>query len=154
MAIHLHISQMLRICGALLPRPIDFTVRCLGTRRTPRLYAFFAQSAYIERTIGRSCVSIWRSHVSSPELSNGIRLNLVLVVYSIRCRDGFVFVGIGSRVRFPAGAGNFSLYHRVQNGTGTHPASYPVVPGALSLGVKRPGCEADHSPPSSAEVKE
>jgi hypothetical protein len=28
------------------------------------------------------------------------------------------------------------------------------VPGALSLGVKRPGCEADHSPPSNAEVKE
>jgi hypothetical protein len=26
--------------------------------------------------------------------------------------------------------------------------------GALSLGVKRPGREADHSPPSSAEVKE
>jgi hypothetical protein len=28
------------------------------------------------------------------------------------------------------------------------------VPGALSLGVKGPGREADHSPPSSAEVKE
>jgi hypothetical protein len=28
------------------------------------------------------------------------------------------------------------------------------VPGALSLGVKRPGREADHSPPSSAEAKE
>jgi hypothetical protein len=27
------------------------------------------------------------------------------------------------------------------------------VLGALSLGVKRPGREADHSPPSSAEVK-
>jgi hypothetical protein len=27
------------------------------------------------------------------------------------------------------------------------------VPGTLSLGVKRPGPEADHSPPSSAEVK-
>jgi len=27
------------------------------------------------------------------------------------------------------------------------------VPGALSLRVKRPGSEADHSPPSSAEVK-
>jgi hypothetical protein len=27
------------------------------------------------------------------------------------------------------------------------------VPGALSLGLKRPGREADHSPPSSAEVK-
>jgi len=28
------------------------------------------------------------------------------------------------------------------------------VPGALTLGVKRLGREADHSPPSSAEVKE
>jgi hypothetical protein len=28
-----------------------------------------------------------------------------------------------------------------------------LVPVALSLGVKRPKCEADHSPPSSAEVK-
>jgi hypothetical protein len=27
------------------------------------------------------------------------------------------------------------------------------VPGVLSLGVKRPECEADHSPPSSVEVK-
>jgi len=49
-------------------------------------------------------------------------------------------------VGFPAGAGNFSLHHRVQNGSGAHPASYP-------MGVKRPGREADHSPPSSAEVK-
>jgi hypothetical protein len=57
----------------------------------------------------------------------------------------------GSRVRFPARAGNFSLHHRVQNGSGVHPASYS---GALSLGVKRPGREADHSPPSSVEVKE
>jgi hypothetical protein len=31
-----------------------------------------------------------------------------------------------SRVRFPVGAGNFSLHHRVQNGSGTHPASYPM----------------------------
>jgi len=38
--------------------------------------------------------------------------------------------------------------------SGAHLASYPMVPGALYLGVKRPGREADHSPPSSAEVKE
>jgi hypothetical protein len=50
----------------------------------------------------------------------------------------------GSRVRFPAGAGNFSLHHRYQNGTGAHPISYRRVPGVLSLGVKRPGREADH----------
>jgi hypothetical protein len=35
------------------------------------------------------------------------------------------------------------------------PTQYAIiwVPGALSMGVKRPGREADHSPSSSAEVK-
>jgi hypothetical protein len=32
----------------------------------------------------------------------------------------------GFRVRFPVGAENFSLHHRVHNGSGAHPASYPV----------------------------
>jgi hypothetical protein len=32
----------------------------------------------------------------------------------------------GSRVRFPAEAGNFSLHHRVQNGSVAHPASYSM----------------------------
>jgi hypothetical protein len=32
----------------------------------------------------------------------------------------------GSRVRFSAGAGNFCLHHRVRNGSGSHPASYPI----------------------------
>jgi hypothetical protein len=32
----------------------------------------------------------------------------------------------GSRVRFPAGARNLSLHHRGQNGSGAHPASYPM----------------------------
>jgi hypothetical protein len=31
-----------------------------------------------------------------------------------------------SRVRFLAEAGNFSLHHRVQNGSGAHLASYPM----------------------------
>jgi hypothetical protein len=46
----------------------------------------------------------------------------------------------------------FSLLHSVQTGTQAHPASYPIGTGAISPGVKRPGREADHSPPSSAEV--
>jgi hypothetical protein len=43
--------------------------------------------------------------------------------------------------------------------TASRPALGPTqpliqwVPGVLSLGVKQPGHEADHSPPSSAEVK-
>jgi hypothetical protein len=40
---------------------------------------------------------------------------------------------------------------RVQNGSGWHPIEW--VPGALSLRVKWPGRETDHSRPSSAEVK-
>jgi hypothetical protein len=57
-------------------------------------------------------------------------------------------------VRFPAGAGNFSFRHRVH--TGSRPTQPPIrwVQDALSLGVNRPGREADHSPASSAEVKE
>jgi hypothetical protein len=40
--------------------------------------------------------------------------------------------------------------------TALRPTQPPIqwVQGALSLGIKRPGHEADHSPPSSAEVKE
>jgi len=35
------------------------------------------------------------------------------------------------------------------------PTQYPIqrVPGAFSLGIKRPGREGNHSPPSSADVK-
>jgi hypothetical protein len=40
--------------------------------------------------------------------------------------------------------------------TALGPTQPPIqcVPGALSLGVKQPGREADHSPPSNAEVKQ
>jgi hypothetical protein len=71
-------------------------------------------------------------------------------VLSVGIALGYGLDDRGSRVRFPAGAGNFSLHHRcVQNGSGAHPACYPM---ALSLGVERPGLEADHSPQSNAEV--
>jgi hypothetical protein len=40
----------------------------------------------------------------------------------------------------PGGAGNFSLHHRVQNGSGAHPASYPMGtrgshPGGIAAGA-------------------
>jgi hypothetical protein len=60
----------------------------------------------------------------------------------------------GSRVRFPAGDLNFSLHHRVQNDSGVHPASYAMVTRGYFPWVKRPGREADHSPPSTADVTE
>jgi hypothetical protein len=68
-----------------------------------------------------------------------------------------IFSGVtirGSMVRFPAGARNFSLLHRVQNDSGAHPASYSMGTRCSFPGGKAAGaCEADHSPTSSAEVK-
>jgi hypothetical protein len=81
--------------------------------------------------------------------------------HNMKSRDSSVGIALGyglddrgSRVRFPPGAGNFSLHHRVQNGSGAHPASYPMGTRCSLPGVKRTGREADHSLPSSAEVKE
>jgi hypothetical protein len=51
--------------------------------------------------------------------------------------------GRGVRVRFSAGARDFSLLHAVQTGSGAHTASR----------LKRPGREADYLPPSTAKVK-
>jgi len=57
-------------------------------------------------------------------------------------------------VRIPAGAGNFSVHHGIQTGSGSTQPPIQWIPGAISLGVKWPGREADHSPPSSDKVKE
>jgi hypothetical protein len=65
----------------------------------------------------------------------------------LKSRDGSVSIALGfglddrgSRVRFLAGAGNFSLHHHVQNNSGAHPASYPMgtrgsFPGCKVAGV-------------------
>jgi hypothetical protein len=42
----------------------------------------------------------------------------------------------------------------VQTGSGAHPTYYTMGTGGSFPGVNRPGREADHSPPTSAEVKE
>jgi hypothetical protein len=52
----------------------------------------------------------------------GIIIIIIIIIVVV-----VVVVGLddrGSMVRFPTGAGNFSLHHRVQNGSGAHPASY------------------------------
>jgi hypothetical protein len=68
-------------------------------------------------------------------------------LYEYKSRDSSVGIALGyelddrgSRVRFPARAGNFSLHHRVQNGFGAHPASYPMgtrgsFPGGKAAGT-------------------
>jgi hypothetical protein len=57
-------------------------------------------------------------------------------------------------VRSPAGTKGFSSNLCVQTGSGAHPASYTMGTGGgpFPEGKARPGRDADHSPPSSAEV--
>jgi hypothetical protein len=56
-------------------------------------------------------------------------------------------------VRSPAGAKDFSSSLFVQTGSGAHPASCTMgTGGPFSRGKARPGRDADHSPPSIAEV--
>jgi hypothetical protein len=62
-------------------------------------------------------------------------------------------MGWTAGIRFPAGVRHFSLLYSIQTDSGAHSASCPVGNGGSFPGVKRPGREADHSPPSSAEVK-
>jgi hypothetical protein len=52
---------------------------------------------------------------------------------------GYGLVERGSRVRFPAGAGNFSLHYRVQNGSGALPAFYPMGTRGSFPGGKEAG---------------
>jgi hypothetical protein len=60
----------------------------------------------------------------------------------------------GFRVRFPMGAGIFLFTTASRTALGPTQPPIQWVLGALSLGVKRPGREADHLPPSIAKVKE
>jgi hypothetical protein len=70
------------------------------------------------------------------------RLNSAAIVYLLKRAAVAQSLGYGlddrdSRVRFPAGAGNFSLHHRVQNGFEAHPVSFPKdTRGSF------PGCKA------------
>jgi hypothetical protein len=58
-------------------------------------------------------------------------------------------------VRSPAEAKDFSSILCVQTGSGAHPASCTMGTGSPFPGAKaRPGRDADHSPPSSAEVED
>jgi hypothetical protein len=59
------------------------------------------------------------------------------------------YYGLGFESRWGQ---EFSLLHIVQTGSGAHSASYPTCTKCFPPGLKRQGREADHSPPTSAEL--
>jgi hypothetical protein len=68
---------------------------------------------------------------NNPEESSDSSDNIAL---------GYGLDGRGSRVRFPAGDGNSSLHHNVQNGSGALPTFYPMgirgsFPGGKATGA-------------------
>jgi hypothetical protein len=77
------------------------------------------------RHLSRAPISSSLSSVST-RCFDSIFMSSVSRDSSVGLALGYGLDDRGSRVRFPAGAGNFSLHHRVQNGSGAHPASYPM----------------------------
>jgi hypothetical protein len=62
--------------------------------------------------------------------------------------------GLDNQGSIPTEAEDFSSNLWVQTGSEAHPASYTMgTRGSFPRGKAWPGCDADHSPPSSANVK-
>jgi hypothetical protein len=66
---------------------------------------------------------------------------------------GYGLEELRGRSSSPARVKNFLFSTLSRSALGFTQPPIQRVPGALSPGVKRPGREADHSPPASAEVK-
>jgi hypothetical protein len=79
-------------------------------------------------------------HMAWSSVKHKIRLHGMSHDSSVGIALGYGLDDRGSRVRFPAGTGNFSLHHRVQTGSGAHPASYSMgtkdsFPGGKAAGA-------------------
>jgi hypothetical protein len=64
-----------------------------------------------------------------------------------------IVTGWTAGFRFLARTRNFSVLHIVQTGSAAHSVCYRMGTGVTFSKVKAPGREADHSPQSSAKVR-
>jgi hypothetical protein len=65
---------------------------------------------------------------------------LLISASSVGIALGYGLDDRGSKFQLQTGAGNFSLHHRIENGSGAHPASYPKgtmgsFPGGKAAGA-------------------
>jgi hypothetical protein len=108
------------------------------SRRSEHLQSWFscpdALRNYVE-CLGR----LWR------EQREPLDLNFTYELYTGSTTEGSEFESRWGQ--------EFPLLHVFQTYSGVHPTSYPTGTSFFSSAVKRPELEADHSPPTSAEVK-
>jgi hypothetical protein len=97
---------------------------------------------------------------TAPSYSCKMYINIIFLLRSMRSRDSAVGIATGYwlddrkfGVRVLVGSGIFSSTPSPDWLLGPTQPPNLWVPGALSPGVKRPRRQADHSPPTSAEVK-
>jgi hypothetical protein len=82
------------------------------------------------------------------------RRNVVCKLFAIGTGVAQSDYGLSDQGSIPGRGKEFSSNLCVQTGSGAHPASCTVGTGAsFPQGKVRPGRDADHSPPSNAEVK-
>jgi hypothetical protein len=91
-------------------------------------------------------------------LKNGSSLKKICVIIQNRSRDSSASIVTRLRIGRPGfdsrQRGAFFLFANASRpALGFTRSPIKIVLGALSPGVKRPGREADHSPPSTAGVK-
>jgi hypothetical protein len=72
-------------------------------------------------------------HTHTYKYIRDVKDIIIIIIIIIKIHDSSVCIVLGyglddrgSRVRLPAGAGNFSLHYRVQNSSEAHPVSYPM----------------------------
>jgi hypothetical protein len=115
--------------------------------------------AVLDAVVKRKIPSPRRESNLRPIISRFARYLIGIVPCSFRSRGSSVGVATGYGLDGVLGFDSRRGLGIFLFSTASRPALGPTQPPirwvlrALSPGVKQPGCEADHSPPSSAEVK-
>jgi hypothetical protein len=115
--------------------------------RSPALYHWAIQAPHFTENNKNDMENVMKGFTSKT-----IRIVRAVIAQSVYCwATGWTIGVLGFDSR--RGLGIFLLTTVSRMALGPNQPPIQGVPGALSLGVKRPVREADHSPPSSAEVK-
>jgi hypothetical protein len=147
-------------CLSILDPYLHLKFGCILFSKLRCIFHFFQPNFHLNERKYANKVTMLFVPVYICPLSNVTPVEAILntILFNIlisgrRSRDSSVGMdewGVGFRV--PIGSRIFSS-PCLQTDSRAHPVSYPLVPGTLSSGVKRQGREADHSLPTSAEMK-